>query len=106
MNTEELRNIIREELVPVRAELASIRVELTSIRVHVDGIPLMARKLTVVDQSTRTLRSAFNNFALTNPTSGEIKALHEDVNAVQAENMELATKIATLERLVQELQKR
>ena len=42
----------------------------------------------------------------TNPTTGEIQALHEDVNRVQAENAELARKAATLERLVRELQER
>jgi hypothetical protein len=88
--SEELRTIIREELAP--------------LRVRVDGIPLISRKLAAIDQNVRMLKSAFNDFALTNPTSGEIQALHDDVNTVQAENMELATKIATLERLVEELQ--
>jgi hypothetical protein len=40
--SEELRTIIREELAP--------------LRVHIDGIPLIARKLTVVDQNVRMLR--------------------------------------------------
>jgi hypothetical protein len=36
---------------------------------------------------------------------GEIEALHYNVNRVQAENAELAVKVATLERLVRELQR-
>jgi hypothetical protein len=52
----------------------------------------------------RMLSAAFNDFALTNVTKGEIEALHTDVNLVQAENTDLAVKVATLERLVRELQ--
>jgi hypothetical protein len=46
------------------------------------------------------LRAAFNDFARTNVTAGEIEALHADVNRVQAENAELAARLATVERLL------
>jgi len=87
---EHLRAVLRAELAPMRAQL--------------DGLPLMARRVAVIQQEVRLLRAAFNDFALTNPTSGEIEALHTDVSQVQAENAELAAKVATLERLVHELQ--
>jgi hypothetical protein len=75
------------------------------MRAQLDGLPLMARALTVLQQDTRSLKAAFNDFALTNPTKGEIEALHADVNRVQAENAELGTRLATLERLMAELRR-
>jgi prefoldin subunit 5 len=83
--------------------LETLRAELAPMRAQLDGLPLMSRKLTVVQQEVRAIKAAFNDFALTNPTKGEIEALHEDVNRVQAENMELATRLATVERLLEEL---
>ena len=96
---------IREEQARMRAELASIRTELSPMRAQLDGLPLIARALTVLQQETRSLKAAFNDFARTNVTAGEIEALHADVNRVQAENVELATRLATLERLFAERQR-
>jgi hypothetical protein len=94
------RDDLRAELAPLRAQLDGLPL----IRAQLDGLPLIQRAVTVIQQDVRGLRAAFNDFALTNPTAGEIEALHADVNRVQAENAELATKVATLERLVRELQ--
>jgi hypothetical protein len=93
---------MERQFTAVDARLAA----LTSIRAQLDGLPLISRAVTVVQQDVRALRAAFNDFALTNTTAGEIEALHQDVNRVQAENAELAVKVATLERLVRELQER
>jgi chromosome segregation ATPase len=121
---EQIREIMRAELAPIRAELAPIRAQLdglraeqasmrtqldvmraeqTPMRAQLDGLPLINRTVTVIQQEVRSLRAAFNDFALTNPTVGEIDALHTDVNRVQAENAELAARVMTLERLVREL---
>jgi ubiquinone biosynthesis protein UbiJ len=89
---EHIREIVRTELAPMRAQL--------------DGLPLINRTATAIQQLVRSLRGAFHDFALTNPTSGEIEALHTDVNRVQAENAELAARVMTLERLVRELGER
>jgi ubiquinone biosynthesis protein UbiJ len=64
-----------------------------------DGLPTINRALTVVQQELRALKAAFNDFARTNVTTGEIEALHEDVNRVMAQQTELETRLATLERL-------
>jgi hypothetical protein len=93
---------VDERLAAVDERLAP----LVSMRAQLDGLPLINRAVTVIQQDVRALRAAFNDFALTNTTSGEIEALHQDVNRVQAENAELAVKVATLERLVRELQER
>ncbi len=73
------------------------------LRAQLDGWLPINRSLTVLHQETRALRAAFNDFACTNVTPGEIEALHADVNRVQAENAELQTRLATVERLLEEL---
>lgn len=80
-------DMLRNELTPVREELAFIR-----------------RSIVAVQQDTRALRAAFNDFALTNPTAGEIQALHDDVNRVQAENADLQIRLAVVERQLQQRQ--
>jgi chromosome segregation ATPase len=90
----------------IDGRLDAIEEQLAPMRAQLDGLPLINRAVTVIQQDARALKPAFNDFALTNPTTGEIQALHEDVNRVQAENAELARKVATLERLVRELQER
>ena len=79
---------------------------LPPMRAQLDGLPLINRGVTVLQQESRSLKAAFNDFAATNMTVGEIQALHDDVNRVQAENADLAVKVATLQRLVGELQER
>jgi hypothetical protein len=93
-------------LAAVDGRLAAVEATLVPMRAQLDGLPLISRAVTVIQQDVRALKAAFNDFALTNPTAGEIQALHYDVNRVQAENAELAVKVATLERLVRELQER
>jgi hypothetical protein len=105
MTDKEFRDILRAELTPIQGELKELRAELSTVRARVDGVPLTNRSLTVVQQELRSLKAAFNDFARTNVTAGEIEVLHEDVNRVQAENAELSTRIVTLERLIEELRK-
>jgi hypothetical protein len=112
LDLERIRAILRTELADLRPSLdrlggdvADIRSDQRALRPLIDGFPLMQRAVTVIQQEVRSLKAAFNDFALTNPTSGEIEALHADVNRVQAENVELATKVATLERIVGKLEK-
>ena len=103
---------LRSELAPLRGQLDDLRSDLASLdakvapmRAQLDGLPLINRSLTVLQQETRALRAAFNDFARTNVTAGEIEALHVDVNRVQAENAELQTRLATIERLLEELRR-
>ena len=51
----------------------------------------------------RALRAAINDMARVNITEGEVEALHADVDRVQSENLALAARVATLERLVEDL---
>jgi len=106
----ELRAELRAQLdtlrAEVRAQVDGFRIDIAPMRAQLDGLPLINHTVTVIQQEVRALRAAFNDFALTNPTSGEIESLHTDVNRVQAENAELAARVMTLERLVRELGER
>ncbi len=97
---------LRGELAPLRGQIAGLDAKVAPMRAQLDGLPLINRSLTVLHQETRALRAAFNDFARTNVTAGEIEALHADVNRVQAEATELQTRLATVERLLEELQSR
>jgi hypothetical protein len=79
MTNDDLRHLLRQEFAPIQAKL--------------DGLPLITRSPTVLQQEARLLRAAFNDFARTNVTAGEIEALHADVNRVQAENAELSARL-------------
>ena len=76
--------------------LSALQFELAPIRARLDGLPLMLRSLTVVEQDVRSLKAAFNDFARNNVTAGEIEVLHADLNRVQAENAELQVRVAAL----------
>lgn len=93
LTLEALRSELGSALAPIREGLAFIRNELAFIR----------RSITALQQDTRALRAAFNDFAATNPTAGEIQALHDDVNRVQAENAELQLRLDVAERHIREL---
>jgi chromosome segregation ATPase len=96
---------LHSELAPMRARLESLHSELAPMRAQLDGLPLMNRALTLLQQDMRSLRVAFSDFARTNITAGEVEALHFDVNRVQAENAELQSRLATVERLLEQQQK-
>ena len=64
--------------------LDQLRAELAPIKARVDGIPFITRQLETLRQELRQLKAAFNDFALTNVTAGEISALHHDVNDIQS----------------------
>lgn len=99
MSTELTLELLRQEL---RAALAPIRAELALIQARADGLPLIGRAVTALQQDARALRAAFNDFALTNVTAGEIQALHNDVDRVQSRDMEIRTRLATIERILRE----
>jgi hypothetical protein len=103
--TELTLEILRAELAPLRADLAIVKAALARIEPSVDGIPLIHRAIDALQRDQRALKAAFNDFAKTNVTSGEVEALHDDVDKALSNDRTLENRILTLERLVRELQK-
>ena len=111
-----IRALLREELAPINAGQEALRARvdkmvvmglsmgavLDAMRPNVDGIPFLQRTLSTVQQEQRMTKAAINEIARTQFTSSEVDALHADVNAVQARDMELQTRLVTLEREIKE----
>jgi chromosome segregation ATPase len=118
-----IRALLREELAPIHAGQDALRVRvdeiaagqdalraradkiaaaLDAMRPNVDGIPFLQRTLSTVQQEQRMMKAAINEIARTQFTSSEVDALYADVNAVQARDMELQTRLVTLEREIKE----
>jgi hypothetical protein len=93
MTVDELTEILRRELAPIRAELATVRA-------RVDGLPVIGEAISVLQRDVRMLRAAVNDMARVNITAGEVEALHEAIDRIQAKQVELETRLTTLERLV------
>jgi hypothetical protein len=89
--------------VSVEARLTATEVRLTVLEAR---LAALERKPEVralrAELPTRPAKRGYD-FAAT-PTIDEIEALNADVNRMEAENAQLAAKIATLEQLVRELQ--
>ena len=126
--------ILREELAPIRASIttvqaniatvqadvaalkasvaalqpnvATLQADVAAMRPNVEGIPLIQRAVSVIQQEQRMMKAAINDLARTQFTTGEVEALHTDVNAVQSTHMELETRVLVLERQVKELRDR
>jgi ubiquinone biosynthesis protein UbiJ len=93
MTDDDFRTILQAELAPVREQLKIIEIK-------VSGIPLMAESTHDLRRDLRMVKAAINDMARVNITAGEVEALHEEIDKIQAENAELATRLATVERLL------
>jgi hypothetical protein len=102
--TDELRELLQDiqtklAVLPVmQAQLAA----LPAMRAQLNGLPLIHRALGNVQHDIRMLRAAVNEFALTNVTKGEIQALHDDVDRVMATQLELESRVLTVEQRLDE----
>jgi predicted nucleic acid-binding Zn-ribbon protein len=101
--------MLRAELAPVNkrldtlgGEIAAMRADVAALRPNIDGIPLLQRAINTIHQEQLMMKAAINEIARTQFTSGEVQALHDDVNSVQATHLQLETRILTLEREVKE----
>jgi hypothetical protein len=75
----DLKAAMERQFTAVDARLAA----LTPMHAQLDGLPLISRAVTVVQQDVRALRAAFKDFALTNTTAGEIEALSSNLEGAE-----------------------
>ena len=87
LTLETLRSELAIALEPVRSELAFIRARLTLVGGAID----------VLQRDVRMVKAAVNDIAKTNVTSGEIEALHEDLQRVIAKQDNLEARLLVLE---------
>jgi DNA repair ATPase RecN len=88
----------------VREELAPIRAELDSIKIKVSGIPLMATTLhelrddvRELRRETRMLKTAVNDMARVSITGGEVEALHDELDRLANDQIDIKARLALLE---------
>jgi hypothetical protein len=97
---------LRAELTPLRNELTALRGELTALLTPLrsdltfvrNHTVLLVTTIGVLRRDTRLLKAAMNDFATENVTSGEITALHDDLDRTMTKQRELEARIATLEQ--------
>jgi prefoldin subunit 5 len=93
---------LRTELAPIIAKIDALQSAIDAIRIHTDGLPMLGEAIETLRRDTRSLRAAFNDFAKTNVAAGEVEALHTDVDRVQSREMQILTRLATIERILRE----
>jgi hypothetical protein len=54
---------LRNEVTPMRAQLDELRAEIAPMRAQLDGLPLLLRRLILIEQEVRALRAEFSDFA-------------------------------------------
>jgi chromosome segregation ATPase len=97
---------VQASVATLEANVATLQADVAAMRPNVEGIPLIQRAVSVIQQEQRMMKAAINDLARTQFTTGEVEALHTDVNAVQSTHMELETRVLVLERQVKELRDR
>jgi multidrug resistance efflux pump len=93
-----LRSEMRAELTPMRAQIDALRGEMRQMRPLVDGIPLIHRTLTIVQTDVRTLRDDMRvAAAMIQRLDSSHSLLLTELQAVHAQIVGLRDRIRTLE---------
>src|ERR1700685_230953 len=74
----------------IAGDLVAVKGDLIAVKTEVGG---HTRTLDVLRQDVRMIRAAVNDIARIDVTSGEVEALHHDLNRVEKELAELAARV-------------
>jgi chromosome segregation ATPase len=92
---------LQADLASVKADLASVKTDLASVKTDVAALQRQGashtRTLDVLRQDVRMIRAAVNDIARTDVTSGEVEALHHDLNQLQRDFADLAARVDLIE---------
>jgi hypothetical protein len=91
----EILNEIQGDIASVEADMSVLRSDVGEIRVQGIG---HTRLLGILQQDTRMIRAAVNDIAKTEVTSGEVEALHHDLNRLQQDFADLAARVEVIEK--------
>jgi hypothetical protein len=90
----EILRAIQTDLAGLKTDVAGVKSDVVAVNRQVGG---HTRTLNVLQQDVRLIRAAVNDIARTDVTSGEVEALHHDVNRLQQEVSELAARVEVIE---------
>jgi chromosome segregation ATPase len=92
---------LQADLASVKADLASVKADLASVKTDVAALQRQGashtRTLDVLRQDVRMIRAAVNDIARTDVTSGEVEALHHDLNRLQQDFADLTARVDLIE---------
>src|SRR5215471_5120248 len=90
----EILRVIQADISGLKTDLASVKADLSTVKTDVRG---HTRLLDMLQQDVRLIRAAVNDIARVDVTSGEVEALHHDVNRVQREIAQLVERVEAIE---------
>ena len=93
--TDEPDNLVLAQLRKLDVKVDRIAGDVAELRKQAGG---HTRTLNVLQQDVRLIRAAVNDIARVDVTSGEVEALHHDLNRLQQEVSELAARVEVIER--------
>lgn len=83
------------EATEAREHRRDVEIKLTELQGMTAG---HTRTLNVLQQDVRLIRAAVNDIARTDVTSGEVEAIHHDLNRLQQQVSELTARLEIVER--------
>src|ERR1700719_4812111 len=101
LTRDDLRAILREELdarmAPLRAQMDGLPLIHRAVTVIQQELRVHTRMLNALTQDVRMSNAAVNDTARESVTPGEVEAIHHDLNRVVRELAELAVRLEAIE---------
>jgi hypothetical protein len=98
MADDDYREVLRQELAPIKERLNGIETRLDKIEIRTQGLPLIGEAISILQRDSRLIRAAVNDIGKTNITAGEVEAMHEDIDRLLAKQRELEARLAAIEQ--------
>lgn len=93
--------MVKRDVAMVKADVAALKTDVAALKTDVAALQRQAgshtRTLNVLQQDVRMIRAAVNDIARTDVTSGEVEALHHDLNRLQQDFADLAARVDVIE---------
>ena len=90
LTREDLQEELQAALLPVPQAIAIVQQDVTALRLEATA---HTRVLNILLQDVQLLHGAVNDMAKESVTSGEIEAVHHDLNRMQLEVARLAARV-------------
>lgn len=92
--TELTLETLRSELDPLNTKIDAMADDIKAMRAQ---LTIIGKAIEVLQRDNRMAKAAVNDFARTNVTTGEIEAVHDDLQRVIARQDNLETRLLVLE---------
>jgi hypothetical protein len=86
--TADILRVIRDDLAAMKANMATMQVSITGL----------TRSVSLLHQDVRMIRAAVNDIAREHVSTGEVEALHTDVNSLLDRMAQLEARMDAIEQ--------